>query len=130
MTKELPKVVTALLWKDGRVLSVSRKDDPTILGLPGGKVEPGESLEEALVRELHEETGLLALSWEFVFQAISSSGEFNSHTFYVAEWSGEIHSDEDGVVTWVDPKVLIVPAQRFAPYNSALFAELGIFLPN
>lgn len=36
-------------------LMVERKDEPGVFGLPGGKVEPGETAEEALVRELDEE---------------------------------------------------------------------------
>ena len=123
---DLPKTVTALLFKDGRVLSVSRKDDSTALGLPGGKVDPGESLEEALVRELFEETGVRASSYKQVFEAVSSSGTFYGYTFWVEEWEGKPYSVEAGVVSWVDPERLVAPSQPFRIYNWALFHEIGL----
>ncbi|HHZ09214.1 MAG TPA: 8-oxo-dGTP diphosphatase MutT [Rhizobiales bacterium] len=51
----------ALVDADGRVLITQRPDDKAMAGLwefPGGKVEPGETPEEALVRELKEEIGV------------------------------------------------------------------------
>lgn len=42
----------------GRILLEKRRDDGT-WGLPGGRVEPGESISEAAVREVREETGLM-----------------------------------------------------------------------
>lgn len=49
--------VAAVIFEDGRVL-LQRRDDNGRWGLPGGGVEPGESVRAALVREVREETGL------------------------------------------------------------------------
>ena len=54
-------VVGAALLRDGRVLASRRTGPPSLAGLwefPGGKVEPGESDPQALVRELREELGV------------------------------------------------------------------------
>ncbi|GAA3105359.1 (deoxy)nucleoside triphosphate pyrophosphohydrolase [Streptomyces rectiviolaceus] len=56
-------VVGAALYDDGRLLAARRSAPPELAGrweLPGGKVEPGEHPEEALVRELREELGVAA----------------------------------------------------------------------
>ena len=56
-------VVGAAVVRDGRVLACRRTTPPEAAGrweFPGGKVEPGESPDAALVRELHEELGVEA----------------------------------------------------------------------
>jgi 8-oxo-dGTP diphosphatase len=56
-------VVGAALFDRGRLLAARRSAPPELAGrweLPGGKVESGESAENALVRELHEELGIHA----------------------------------------------------------------------
>ncbi|WP_406173104.1 (deoxy)nucleoside triphosphate pyrophosphohydrolase [Streptomyces sp. NBC_00996] len=56
-------VVGAALLSEGRLLSARRSAPPALAGrweLPGGKVEPGENPEHALVRELREELGVEA----------------------------------------------------------------------
>ncbi|HVK90984.1 MAG TPA: (deoxy)nucleoside triphosphate pyrophosphohydrolase, partial [Mycoplana sp.] len=51
----------ALVDADGRILLAQRPEGKSLAGLwefPGGKVEPGETPEETLIRELHEELGI------------------------------------------------------------------------
>ncbi len=54
--------VGCVVIQDNRVLLVRRKKPPNqgLLAVPGGKVEFGETLEQAAMREMMEETGLLA----------------------------------------------------------------------
>ena len=54
-------VVAAAIERDGRYLAARRTRPTDVAGLwefPGGKVEPGETEEEALVREIREELGV------------------------------------------------------------------------
>lgn len=117
------KAATVLcIADDGKVLAVSRRDDPSAFGLPGGKVDPGETEVEAAARELQEETGLTATDLKPVFVRKEDDG-FTTTTF-VGKVSGEIKTDEEGVVRWVTPEVLF--NGPFGTYNRALFKRLGL----
>lgn len=111
-----------IMSDDGKVLAVSRKDDPTAFGMPGGKVDPGETPEGAAARELQEETGLIARNLRLVFVRREDDG-FTTYT-YACDAEGEIDTDESGAVRWVDPEVLF--NGPFGGYNRRLWAKLGL----
>ncbi|KND28359.1 MULTISPECIES: (deoxy)nucleoside triphosphate pyrophosphohydrolase [Streptomyces] len=85
-------VVGAALLNDGRLLAARRSAPPELAGrweLPGGKVEPDESPEQALVRELREELGVEAKSAERV------PGEWPVRPGYVLQvWIAHLLSGE------------------------------------
>ncbi len=58
----------AILQLNGRILLLRRAKDPALgmLDFPGGFIDPGESAEAALQREIYEETGLQAADLEFL----------------------------------------------------------------
>jgi 8-oxo-dGTP diphosphatase len=70
---EIRVIVGAAIVEDGRVLACERSDPPEMAGrweFPGGKVEPGESEEEALIRECEEELGVLVAVGERIGQDV------------------------------------------------------------
>ena len=86
------ELVAGLIIRDGRLLLVHNAKHGTLrLEPPGGKVEPGESLERALVREVAEETGLKVLKQGTFgcFKTHSPEGEFLVHTFICEVAAGE-----------------------------------------
>ncbi len=113
-----------VLGKDGKVLAVSRKDDKTAFGMPGGKVDPGETPREAAIRELMEETGLSAVhvSEDPVFVHTEDDG-YTTYTFK-CEVTGDILTTEEGKVKWVTPQTLF--DGPFGRYNRHLWSVLGL----
>jgi 8-oxo-dGTP diphosphatase len=58
-----PKAAASIaVWRSGQVLLVERAKPPVagLWSLPGGHIEPGERAADAALRELHEETGVIA----------------------------------------------------------------------
>ena len=60
-------VAAAVVYLDGRILITRRAPGQSLEGLwefPGGKVEPGETLQECITRELDEELGVASVAGE------------------------------------------------------------------
>ena len=89
--------LVVLINDDGEVLAVSRKDNHEDFGLVGGKCDEGESPMDAAVREAKEETGLDVTNLRCIYQRFRN--DRMGYT-YLADYSGEIHTDEPHVVKW------------------------------
>lgn len=113
----------ALIDPDGRVLLAQRPEGRPMAGLwefPGGKVEPGETPEAALIRELHEELGIA--TWASCLAPLT----FASHAyeafhllmplFACRKWDGTPEAREGQRLAWVRPAGLrdypMPPADR------------------
>ncbi|MEW5773988.1 MAG: (deoxy)nucleoside triphosphate pyrophosphohydrolase [Thermodesulfobacteriota bacterium] len=102
------QVVAGILWRDGRFLAVRRPEGKPLAGyweFPGGKVEPGEGLEQALVRELREELGLTPLRFALWREKthVYPHMTVRLHFFRVAEHAGTPLSLEGHAIRWFAP---------------------------
>lgn len=129
-------VAVGLLCRHGRLLlgkrSIRRASYPGVWDMPGGHVEAGESPEQALLRELDEELGVLATAWRelAVLRAPAMSEEgaegIRMHVFVVSAWRGEprnLQPEEHDAVAWFTRDDL--PGLTLAhPGYSALFQDV------
>jgi 8-oxo-dGTP diphosphatase len=110
MTKPVLLVVAAALFDDeGRILLAQRPVGKQLAGLwefPGGKLEPGETPEAALVRELEEELSIRVNESSLEPMTFAS---FTYPTFHLLmplygckKWSGSIQPREGQAVAWVE----------------------------
>lgn len=91
----MQRVVAAVIMHQGKVFCAKRPPGKVLGGLwefPGGKVEPGETLEEALHREIQEELGLGITIQEPLLTVVHQypTHQVEVHT-YLCEWaSGDV----------------------------------------
>jgi len=102
------------VFREGKVLLArrARPPDDTLWSLPGGRVEPGETLEQAALRELMEEVAvearILCFNRHVEFFSRDAKGAV-SHHFVVASFVGEWTAGEPRIgpeasaVMWADP---------------------------
>ncbi|MBX9706618.1 MAG: (deoxy)nucleoside triphosphate pyrophosphohydrolase [Caulobacteraceae bacterium] len=106
-------VACALVDTDGRVLIAKRPEGKALAGLwefPGGKVEPGERPEQAIIRELKEELGIdvtEACLAPFVFASHAYDSFHLLMPLYLCRrWSGVVTACEHPDLAWVKPSKL------------------------
>ncbi|WP_415973468.1 (deoxy)nucleoside triphosphate pyrophosphohydrolase [Rhodococcus sp. 077-4] len=112
-------VVAAALIEDGRLLLAQRTRPPELAGrweLPGGKVEPGESEDEALARELREELGVECSIGAALRGDVDLPGGLVLRAYRAALVSGVPAALEHSALRWVDaatlPTMDLVDADR------------------
>ena len=122
--------MVAALVRDpgGRILMSQRRADqslPLCWEFPGGKVEPGEAPEAALVREIEEELGCLVkvgAIFEVVFHA------YEAFDLYMLVYGAEIvagtpEAKQVAAVAWVDPRE--IPKLKLPPADDPLALRLA-----
>ena len=106
------RVVAGVLVRDGRILlglrSAARRWYAGVWDLPGGHIEPGETALAALVRELHEELGIVAVVEPEPLFGIEDD-EMELSAYAVTRWDGEIVNrapDEHDELRFIAPEEL------------------------
>lgn len=115
----MKSVAVGILIKDGQVLACQRKRTvryPLKWEFPGGKIEPGESAREAVIRELEEELAIAAVpdrvllthDWTYREGAQDPAHEahFQVTYFLIHQFTGEIQNRTFESVCWVTPAEL------------------------
>lgn len=127
-------VVAAIIWQDGRFLAARRSGSRPGSGLwefPGGKIEQNESQEQALVRELQEELGIIVQEFEFWKKEEHSYSDYIVvlYFFHVRKFLNvPVLIEGHDALTWV------LPSQTddldFLPADAQILAELKTFCKN
>ena len=107
-------VAVALIDAEGQILLARRPEGKKMAGLwefPGGKIDPGETPEAALVRELHEELGIEVAPSDLAPFVFASHPYENFHllmpVFLCRRWSGKPTPREGQALAWVAPDQLV-----------------------
>jgi mutator protein MutT len=123
----LIEVVAALIWKDDKCLICQRPENK-VLGLlwefVGGKVENGETKEQALIRECREELGITLSIGEVFMDVIHEYPDFTVHMtlFNASIAEGEPQKLEHNDIRWIS--VNEIPQFQFCPADEEILKML------
>ena len=128
----MTEVVAALIQKDGRFLICQRpahKARGLLWEFVGGKVEPGESKAQALIRECREELGVTVTVQDVFMEVTHEYPDLTVHLtlFYARIAEGEPQKLEHNDLRWITPREL--PQYPFCPADEILSPTVFIFSP-
>ncbi len=127
--KVVEVAAAVILRPDGSFLLGQRAADtfyPGYWEFPGGKVEPGETPRDALVRELHEELEIevqSATPW-IVREHVYEHAHVRLHFFRVTAWTGELRDHVHAALEWQRPGATTVAPML--PANAPVLAALEL----
>ncbi len=126
--RPLVRVAAGLIWRQGRFLAARRPEGKAFAGFwefPGGKREEGESMEQALCRELAEELGIACVAvtpWRTLLHTYPEL-RVELHFMHVTVFSGEPEARDGQLLRWVTPEE--ARALPFLPADVGILAEIA-----
>ncbi len=128
MQKSVVDVTIAVIVRDGRILVTRRMEGVHLPGLwefPGGKRDPGETIEECLLREIEEELGATVeverLLWENAH--VYPDRTVILHAFRCHLRSGDLKPLASQELKWISPELLL--SLPFPEANRSLLEKLA-----
>ena len=124
---KITEVVAALIWDNGRFLACQRpahKARGLLWEFVGGKVEPGETKEEALIRECREELAITVAPGEVFMEVIHQYPDLNVKLtlFHATIAEGEPVCLEHNALRWLTPHE--IDQYDFCPADVEILAEI------
>ncbi len=122
------EVVAAIIWQDNKFLICQRPahkpQNPLFWEFPGGKVEPNESLKQALVREIQEELAVQIKVRDVVGEEVHTYPDFTVHlTFFNCSiCDGQLEKLEHNDIKWIS--LSEVENFMFCPGDRAMLDKL------
>lgn len=121
------EVVAALLRREDKFLICQRQEDkarPLLWEFPGGKVEMGESKQQALVRECMEELSIIVDVGEIYMQVIHEYPDIKIHLslFEAIIKTGELTKKEHKALAWIRRED--IPLYEFCPADIDIIKKL------
>ena len=123
----MTEVVAALIWRGERFLACQRPEHKA-RGLPwefvGGKVEPGETREEALIRECREELDITVVPGDIFMEVTHEYPDLTVHLtlFHAALPEGEPRALEHREVRWITREE--IDGLSFCPADEVILERL------
>lgn len=122
------EVVAALIWDNDRFMICQRpanKARPLLWEFVGGKVEPGESGEQALIRECKEELDISLTVGDVFMDVVHEYPDMNVHLtlFNATINSGTPKKLEHNDIRWI--KIDEIPNFRFCPADTEILERLA-----
>jgi len=120
---------------DGKVLTASRRNQYDRIGIPGGKVDPGETTQEACFREVFEETGIKLTEEDVEFAYVrpcQGDVDYEMHTYLCfaenisprADFTEPFQVEKGILIRWATWEELTAEHNPFFRYNTGLYVHV------
>lgn len=120
--------VCVILDENKNVLCVSRKNNPKLFGLVGGKIEDDETPKQAVVREVLEETELEILNCKYLYKHDCAGYDTFCFVCKMYDWYGTPKNTEGCGLKWMRFSDLI-KCSAFPDYNKITYEKLKKEIP-